>query len=206
MDLEEDANEQNVIGDYQNFLEEPQYLDEINQKKNDTLKDNASNNDIFEKINEIGNFHHQTELNKEDLKTKEHKKIKHKNSISGNSTNDLFKALKKKTNREGEKRAKKKKKTKTDNMDFSLKNKTELNNYEDIKKENEKKIYDAFNNEEYFDVYGDQQQDPSGDLFNLMNEEHTINEVNQSRPVYNTQMDREIPESFNMIISSEINY
>ena len=83
MDLEEEeANEQNVIGDYQNYLEQPQYLDEINQKRNDTLKDNASNNDIFEKINEIGNFHYQTELNKEDLKTKEHKKIKHKNSIS----------------------------------------------------------------------------------------------------------------------------
>ena len=205
MDLEEDTNEQNVIGDYQNFLEEPQVLDKINQKRNDTLKDSVSNNDIFEKINDLENYHHQTELNKEDLKTKEHKKIKHKNSISGNSSNDLFKALKKKTNREGEKRTKKKKKTKTDNMDFSYKNKTELNNYEDKKKENEKKIYDAFNNEEYYDVYEDQQQEASGDLFNLMNEEHTINEVNQSRPVYNTQMDREIPESFNMIIS-EANY
>jgi hypothetical protein len=112
MDLEEDQNEQNVIGDYQNFLDLPQESDEKNQKRNDTLKNNASNNDIFEKINEIGNFHHQTELNKEDLKTQEHKKIKHKNSINGNSSNDLFKALKKKTNREGEKRTKKRKKQK----------------------------------------------------------------------------------------------
>ena len=205
MDLGEDIEDSNVIGDYQDFINGPQPNNEINQIKIGTFKDCHSNQGMLEKIDDFRNYHHQTELNKEDQKTKGNKKIKRKNSFSGNTSNEQFKALQKKTNRDGEKKAKKKKKTITDNnMDFTLKNKTEINNYEEKKKENEKKIYDAFNNEDFYNVYDDPQNDASGDLFNLMNEEQNINEVNQSFPRYNTQMNREIPESFNMIISSEI--
>jgi hypothetical protein len=73
------------------------------------------------------------------------------------------------------------------------------------KKENEKKIYEMFNYEQPFiDVY-EEQVGSSGDLFDLMNDDNSNVEVSQKKPIYNTQVSMEIPESFNMIISSEFN-
>ena len=196
MEQDEEKEEKDLLGgDYLNYLNKEVYPNDI---KNETLKDYIDYKGDFEKINEIKYYHPQTELNKEDQKTKKKNEIKHKNSINGNSSKDLFKILQKKTTRDGEKKTKKKKKTKTD-MEISVKNKTEIN-YEDKKKENEKKLYDMFNNEAYIDVY--EYPSPSGDLFNMIDKEEPNAEVNQEKPIYNTQLNHEIPESFNMIISS----
>ena len=184
--------ESDFFGDYNKFIGSSEI-------KNGTCKENNPNE--LEKIDDVA-FHHQTELNKDEPKhkDKEKNKLKHKNSMSGNSSNNLFKVLQKKTNREEDKKTKKKRKTKTD-MDITLKNKTEVN-YEDKKKENEQKIYEMFNCErdEFYDIY--EEQAPSSDIYNMLNEEDGNPEVNRERPIYNTQVNPEIPESFNMIISS----
>ena len=169
------------------------------------------NKGMFEKIEDLKFDHHQTELNKDEKKPKEKTKMKHKNSISGSSSNNLINVLQKKTNRdEGEKTKKKNKKKTKQDMDLTLKNKgktnTEINNYEDIKKENEKKIYEMFNYEHPFiDMYPDPQASSSGDLFSMLNDDESNVEVSQKKPVYNTQVNMDIPETFNMIISSEFN-
>ena len=113
----------------------------------------------------------------------------------------------------GTKMSKKKEKIKKrkSKMEITSKNYTEINNYEEIKKENEKKIYEAyqndkkiyesFNQEQFLDMYVDQA--PSGgDLFEAINEEDSNAEVNKSKPSYNTQVISNIQETFNMIISS----
>ena len=186
-----------------------EYID-LNQKytgKNEIGMNESPNKGMFEKIQDLKFDHHQTELNKDEKKTKEKIKMKHKNSISGNSSNNLINVLQKKTNREGGEKTKKKNKKKTkQEMDLTLKHRTKTEiNYEDKKKENEKKIYEMFNDDQPFiDVYEDQ-IGSSGDLFDMMNNDDANVEVSQKKPVYNTQVSMEIPESFNMIISSEFN-
>ena len=186
-----------------------EYID-LNQKytgKNEIGMNESPNKGMFEKIQDLKFDHHQTELNKDEKKTKEKIKMKHKNSISGNSSNNLINVLQKKTNREGGEKTKKKNKKKTkQEMDLTLKHRTKTEiNYEDKKKENEKKIYEMFNDDQPFiDVYEDK-IGSSGDLFDMMNNDDANVEVSQKKPVYNTQVSMEIPESFNMIISSEFN-
>ena len=156
---------------------------------------------MFEKIDKIDNYHAQTELKKDDKKFKDKNKLKHKNSVAGNSSNDLNKILQKKKTRGDEGVTKKKKKTKTE-MDLTLKNnKTEINP-EIKKKENEKKIYQMFTqeDEQFYDVYDENLT--SGDLFNTMNDDDTIAEVNKIRPEYKSQLNGDIPESLDMLISS----
>ena len=87
-------------------------------------------------------------------------------------------------------------------MDFTLKNKTEVN-CEDKKKEIEEKVYSMYNQEQYFDFYDT--PPVTGDLFNVMNEDEASAEVNITKPIYNTTVNKEIPETFKMCISSEIN-
>lgn len=192
---------------YQDYIDSSSKL----TGKNEPGISGPPNKGMFEKIEDLKFDHHQTELNKDEKKPKEKTKMKHKNSISGSSSNNLINVLQKKTNRdEGEKTKKKNKKKTKHDMDLTLKNKgktnTEINNYEDIKKENEKKIYEMFNYEHPFiDMYPDPQASSSGDLFSMLNDDESNVEVSQKKPVYNTQVNMDIPETFNMIISSEFN-
>ena len=193
---------------YQDYIDSSSKL----TGKNEPGISGPPNKGMFEKIEDLKFDHHQTELNKDDKKPKEKPKIKHKNSISGNSSTNLINVLQKKTNRdEGDKTKKKNKKKTKKEMDLTLKNKgktktnTEIN-YEDKKKENEKKIYEMFDCENpYIDMYEDPAASSSGDLFSMMNDDESNVEVSQKKPVYNTQVNMDIPESFNMIISSEYN-
>lgn len=212
MHLEEDENKDDIFGeDYKNYDILPNLnISKLTGKneKNETVMENSPNKPLFEKIEEkeFENFHHQTELNKDDKKGKEKPKTKHKKSFAGESLKDSSNILKRKTTREYEEKGKKKdknKKTKS-KMDSIPKNpRTELN-YEDIKKENEKKIYEAFNQDQFYDMY-EERSPEAGDLLNLMNEEEANAEVNKNKPSYYTQVNSNIPETFNMIISSEVN-
>lgn len=174
--------------------------------KNESVMNGSPNKEMFEKIEDIKYDHHKTELNKDEKKPKDKIKIKHKNSISGNSSNNLINVLQKKKNRDdGEKTKKKTKKKTKSEMDSTLKYKSELN-LEAKKKDNEKKIYEMFNNEEPFlDLYKNPEES-SGDLFDIINNDNANVEVSQKKQIYNTQVNKEIiPETFNMILSSENN-
>ena len=155
--------------------------------KNETNED-MHHNAFFEKINESERNKPQTEFNKKpNLKNQQ----KRKNSLAENPSN----ILQKKTSRvDGP--TKKKKKTKND-MDLTLKNKTEI---EYDKSKNEKVLYEMFNQEEAFlDLYDEPAE--SGDLANLMNSAYT--EVNKENlQIYKTENNLDIPESFDMILSS----
>ena len=134
--------EEGIFGgsEYENFTDLHSKL----TAKNEPVMNGSLNKAMFEKIEDIKFGHHQTELNKDEKKPKEKTKMKHKNSISGNSSNDLINVLQKKTNRDGGEKTKKKKTKKTKSeMDFTLRHKTELN-LEEKKKENEKRIYQMF--------------------------------------------------------------
>ena len=196
--------ENDIFGlDYQNYIDSNSKL----TGKNESVMNGSPNKPMFEKIEDIKIDHHQTELNKDEKKPKEKTKMKHKNSIAGNSSNDLINVLQKKTNRDEGGKAKKKAKKKTKHeMDITSKHKTKTEiNYDEKKKENEKKIYEMFNYEQPFiDIY-EEQIGSSGDLFDMMNDDNSNVEVSQKKPIYNTQVSMEIPESFNMIISSEFN-
>jgi ribosomal protein S16 len=201
-DDEKEKEEKDYFGlDYQNYLDAPHFNPSLGTGKKDTGAETPSNNSMFEKIDNIGNYHPQTELKKDDKKFKDKHKLKHKNSEAGNSSNDLIKTLQKKKARGDEGvNKKKKKKTKTE-MGLTLKNKTEINP-EIKKKENEKKIYEMFTqeDEQFYDVYND--ENPiSGDLFNSLNDDD-IAEVNRIRPEYKSQINPDIPESLDMYISS----
>ena len=72
MEQDEEKEEKDLLGgDYLNYLNKEEYTNDI---KNETLKDYIDYKGDFEKINEINNYHPQTELSKEDQKTK--KKMK----------------------------------------------------------------------------------------------------------------------------------
>ena len=199
-DLEKDIFGDDDFGNLNNIYS-------IGTGRNETGADSNKNNNNFEKIEEFEPRLYQTELNKSNQKTKEKNKFKHKNSITGNSSKDLEKILQKKKLRDDKEKTKKKKKTKSE-MDFTtLRNETEINS-EEKKKENEKRIFEMFNPENYTDfndVY--EEMKGSGDLFensdNYFNEE-IIPEVNKTSKIYKTELNNKIPESLKMFISSEI--
>ena len=152
--------------------------------KNETNED-MHHKAFFEKINESERNKPQTEFNK---KPNPKNIIKRKNSLDEKPSN----ILQKKTSR-ADGPTKKKKKAKND-MDITLKNKTEI----EYDKSN---IYEIFNREEeaFLDLY-DEPAD-SGDLANLMNSAYT--EVNNEKlQIYKTENNLDIPESFDMILSS----
>ena len=199
--MEEDKEKINIFGEEYQIFDDPNFNPSQGTGKNDTGANTHKNNSNFDKINELEEYQYpQTELKKNDKKTKEIFKVKHKNSIAGNSSKELSKILQRKTSR-AEASTKKKKKTKSE-MDFTLKNKTEVN-CEDKKKEIEAKVYSMYNQEQYFDFYDT--PPVTGDLFNVMNEDEASAEVNITKPIYNTTVNKEIPETFKMCISSEIN-
>ena len=218
MHLEEDENKDDIFGEeYKNYDLLPNLNISEFTGKNETVVENSPNKPIFERIEEkeLQNLHHQTELSrdKDDKSNKEKLKIKKKKSFCDDSLKDSSNILNKKTNRDEDQKVKKKEKIKKrkSKMEITSKNYTEINNYEEIKKENEKKIYEAyqndkkiyesFNQEQFLDMYVDQA--PSGgDLFEAINEEDSNAEVNKSKPSYNTQVISNIQETFNMIISS----
>ena len=104
--------ENDIFGlDYQNYIDSNSKL----TGKNESVMNGSPNKPMFEKIEDIKIDHHQTELNKDEKKPKEKTKMKHKNSIAGNSSNDLINVLQKKTNRDegGKSKNKAKKKNKT---------------------------------------------------------------------------------------------
>ncbi len=198
--MEEEKEKEDIFGeDYLNF-DKLNYNISQGTWKNDTGANTHKNNPKFDKNNDLEEYQYpQTELNKDKKKTKEKFKIKHKNSIAENSP-EFSKILQKKTSR-AEAPTKKRKKTKSD-MDFTLKNKTEVNR-EDKKKEIESKVYSMYNQEHFFDIY--ETPSATGDFFNSINEDEASAEVNNSKPIYNTTINNEIPESFKMCISSELN-
>ena len=125
-DVEE--NGENIFGqDFQEYLNKDHFNlnPSLGTGKNETGANTSGNNSLFEKIDEINNYHPQTELKKDDIKNKEKFRFKPKKNIERNSFKDLNKVLQKKTSR-GDVPTKKRKKTKTD-MDYTLKNKTEIN-------------------------------------------------------------------------------
>ena len=199
--MEEEKEKEDIFGeDYKNF-DKLNYNFSQGTWKNDTGANTHKNNPKFDKNNDLEEYQYpQTELNKDKKKTKEKFKIKHKNSIAENSP-EFSKILQKKTSR-AEAPTKKRKKTKSD-MDFTLKNKTEVNR-EDKKKEIESKVYSMYNQEHFFDIY-DTPSSATGDFFNSINEDEASAEVNNPKPIYNTTINNEIPESFKMCISSELN-
>ena len=187
MDLGENEGG-NFYGDFND------YVDHDGFAKNETNEE-MHNNAKFEKIDESENNKPQTEFNK---KPNPKIKIKRKNSLAGN----LPSILQKKTNR-ADGPTKKKKKTKND-MDLTFKNKTEV---EYDKSENEKKLYEIFNQEAcieqaFIDLYD--QPAESGDFVNMMNSDEVIPdpEVNQTRQIYTTQNNFDVQETFNMVLSS----
>ena len=197
---EKEKEEKDFFGDdYQNLVDNIYNNPSLGTGKNETGADSPHYNGIFEKINL--DKYPQTELSKDGKKEKTN--LKHKNSVALNSSKELDNILNKKTNRD-EKKNKKKRKTKTE-MDITLKNKTEIN-CEEKKKENEKKIYEMFNQEPFFDVYGNADEiGPSGDLYDMMNNDEANPEVNQTKSVYTTQLNVDIQEAFNMVLTSSLN-
>ena len=197
-DNDREKEEKDFFGtDYQDYINDKGHFNlnpSIGTGKNETGTNTPGNNSMFEKIDDLNNYHPQTELRKDNIKNKEKK---HKNSIVENSSKNLSKILQKKKTR-GDGPTKKRKKTKSE-MDFTLKNKTEINP-EIKKKEIEKKIYEMYNNE-YFDLYDDNNNDHSGDMLNMINDDDPNAEVNKIKPEYKSQIN-DIPESLDMFISS----
>ena len=173
----------------------------IGTGRNETGADSNQNNHNFEKIEEMEILHFQTEKNKSNQKTIEKNKSKHKKSLA--STKDLAKILQKKKLREEKEKTKKSK----SEMDYTLRNKTEIN--KEDKKKKEKKVYELFNQynfNSFNDVY--EELKGSGDLLDIMNEdlnEEKLPEVNKKKSIYKTEINNEIPETFKMAISSELN-
>ena len=196
--------EKDIFGDYD--FENFNNIYSIGTGRNETGADSNKNNNNFEKIEGFEALHYQTELNKSNQKTKEKNKFKHKNSFAGNSSKELEKILQKKKFRNDKERTKKKK-TKSEMEFTTLKNETEIN-YEEKKKENQKRIFEMYNQEnftDFNDVY--EEMKGSGDLFDHADidfNEEVIPEVNKTSKVYKTELNNKIPESLKMFISSEI--
>ena len=53
----------------------------------------------------------------------------------------------------------------------------------------------------YFDVYDDNNS-PSGDMLNMINDDDPNAEVNKIQPEYKSQINSSIPETLDMLISS----
>ena len=196
----ENREEKDFFGlDFQNYIDKEPFNanPSMGTGKNETGTNTPGNNSMFDKIDELNNYHPQTELKKDGIKIKEKYKLKHKNSIAVNSSNDLSKTLQKKKAR-GDAPTKKRKKTKSE-MDFTLKTRTEINP-EIKKKERDKKFYEMFNQEHYYDVYDDDA--PNDDMLNMMNDDDPNAEVNKIQPEYKSQMNSSIPESLDMVIST----
>ena len=144
MHLEEDENKDDIFGEeYKNYDLLPNLNISEFTGKNETVVENSPNKPIFERIEEkeLQNLHHQTELSrdKDDKSNKEKLKIKKKKSFCDDSLKDSSNILNKKTNRDGDEKVKKKEKIKKrkSKMEITSKNYTEINNYEEIKKEND---------------------------------------------------------------------
>ena len=194
--MEPGVNEEFLGEDYQNFdvyKENEEYSIGTGKKEKDleTFQKKGS----FDKIDESDQYKPQTEYNKNEKKMGKKASFARKRSLAGN----LEKILKKKTNRD-EPEVKKKEKTKSE-MDFTLKNKTEVD-----KEESEKKIYEMFNSNDLFFEYDEGRRNES-DLINLMDNDEAIpdTEVNVTRRIYTTQNNFDVQETFNMVLSSNIN-
>lgn len=194
---EDDKDEENYVGiDYQDYDEKQkqEWANPSYTGKNETVANNPGKKSLLGIIYEKEQYHPQTELKLNEKKIKEKFEIR-KNSISGNSTKDLKNGiLKKKTSRCVDEIPKKKPKAKSD-MDLTYKNKTEIN------REVNHTVYDKFNLEPFYnDLF--EEKPPSGDLFDAMNNDDPNAEVNQIKPEYKSQINPSLPESLNMIISS----
>jgi len=183
MDLGENEDENDFYGEFNDIVDQNIF------GKNETNED-MHHNAYFEKINESEKNKPQTEFSK---RPNPKNQMKRKNSLAENSSN----ILQKKTSR-ADGPTKKKKKTKND-MDLTLKNKTEI---EYDKSERKKLIYEVYNQEEFFDDYP--QPAESGDLINILNSDEAIpdTEVNETRQIYRTENNLNVPETFDMILSS----
>ena len=119
--------------------------------------------------------------------------------MAGNSSKNLQKILRKKTNRD-DPEPKQKEKRKSE-MDITLKNKTEVD-----KVESEKKIYEMFNNNDLFYEYDEGGRNES-ELINLMDNDEALPdpEVNVTKKIYTTQINFDVQETFNMVLSTNLN-
>lgn len=202
MKEEDERDNDNIFGDdYKEYLNNGNHHNpSMNTGKIDTSEETPR----FEKIDKADNYHPMTELNKPDKKTKEKTK-KHKKSLALiSSSSESKELLQKKTSRAGDG---KKKKTKSE-MELTFQNKTEIRP-EKNKKDIDQKVYEMFNNPEPFiDVYeqnhneniiNEESLDP--DKFYDDNDQDA--EVNQEKPTYKTEINKTIPETFNMIFDSE---
>ena len=73
---------------------------------------------------------------------------------------------------------------------------------------NEKEHYNTrvMTSAPYFDVYGNADEiGPSGDLYDMMNNDEANPEVNQTKSVYTTQLNVDVQETFNMVLTSALN-
>ena len=154
--------------------------------------------ETFEKLDESDLHKPQTEFNKNEKKFDKKNSFVRKGSLAGNSSKNLPKILRKKTNRE-EPEPKKKEKTKSE-MDITLKYKTEVD-----KVESENKIYEMFNND-LFSEYEEGGRNES-DLINLMDNDEALPdpEVNVTRRIYTTQNNFDVQETFNMVLNPSVN-
>ena len=193
--MEPGVNEDFLGEDYQNF----DAYKENEEFSIGTGPETFQNKGFFEKLEQSDQYKPQTEFNKNEKKLNQKPNCARKGSLAGNSSKNLPKILKKKTNRD-EPEPKKKEKTKSE-MDLTLKNKTEVD-----KVESEKKIYEMFNNNDLFLEYDEGGRNES-DLINLMDNDEAIPdpEVNITRRIYTTQNKFDVQETFNMVLSSSIN-
>ena len=198
--MESGVNEEFLGEDYQNFdVYKENEEHSIGTGKKETGPETFKNKGLFEKIDESDQYKPQTEFNKNEKKLDKKTSFARKGSLAGNSSKNLQKILRKKTNRD-DPEPKQKEKRKSE-MDITLKNKTEVD-----KVESEKKIYEMFNNNDLFLEYDEGGRNES-DLINLMDNDEAIPdpEVNITRRIYTTQNKFDVQETFNMVLSSNIN-
>ena len=189
------------------FLEEySHYLSKQNKNqikhfscsgKDDTVEDSSINVKISEKVEDIKitqKFYPKTELNVDEDKIKIKEQIK--NSLYMNSKLELNNQhLEKETEIDEKKKVKRNSKN-----EFDLKNSKQLDFLEKTKlseKEDKEIIYEKFN-QGYIDLYEDEEQIASGDLFTLLNNDEIIAEVNQVKSSY-SHNDFILPENFENI-------
>ena len=164
--------------------------------KDDTVEDSSNKIKISEKVENselTQKFYPKTELNIDENKIKIKEQIK--NSLDVNSKLELnSRHLQQKTELDDKKEVKNNSK-----KEFNLKSSKQLD-FLDKKNYNEKEnenIYEKFN-QGYIDLYEDEEQIASGDLFTLLNNDENIVEVNQVKSSY-SHNDFILPENLENI-------
>jgi len=190
--MESGLNEEFLGEEYQNFDLDKENIDySLGTGKRETGPESFKNKGFFEKLDEGDHYKPQTEFNKNEKKFDKKTSFARKGSFAENSN-----ILKKKTNRD-EPQAKKEEKMKSE-MDITLKYKTEVDKADD------KKVYEMFNNEPFLDFYEERNE---SELINLMDNDEVLPdpEVNITKKIYTTQNKFDVQETFNMILSKNIN-